>query len=88
MTQVSLSTSTNFDGDTNAVSKDQITELTINLNLEELHPIVGLHILIGTDIKPITNHLDVFVIPSTDLDVAILQGVGVDRLVEDNLVAP
>ncbi|MGD1919668.1 MAG: calcium-binding protein, partial [Pleurocapsa sp.] len=58
MTQVSLSTSTNFDGDSNALIEDQGTELTISLNLDEPAPAGGLRVFIDSDVEQIINRLD------------------------------
>ncbi|MEO1799100.1 MAG: pre-peptidase C-terminal domain-containing protein [Cyanobacteria bacterium J06629_2] len=58
MTQVSLSTSTSFDGDSNALIEDQGTELTINLDLDEPAPAGGLRVFIDSDVEQIINRLD------------------------------
>jgi hypothetical protein len=58
MTQVSLSTSTNFDGDSNALIEDQGSELTISLNLDEAAPAGGLRVFIDSDVEQIINRLD------------------------------
>lgn len=57
MVQVSLSTSTNFDGD-NALIEDQGTELTVSLNLDEPAPAGGLRVFLDSDVEQIINRLD------------------------------
>ena len=57
MVQVSLSTSTNFDGD-NALIEDQGTELTVSLNLDEPAPAGGLRVFVDSDVEQIINRLD------------------------------
>ena len=58
MTQVSLSTSTNFDGDANALIEDQGTELTFRIDLDEAAPSEGLRVFIDGDVEQILNRLD------------------------------
>ena len=58
MTQVSLSTSTNFDGDSNALIEDQGTELTFRIDLDEPAPAEGLRIFLDSDTEQILNRLD------------------------------
>ena len=58
MVQVSLSTSTNFDGDLNALVEDQGTALTFQFDLDEPAPAGGLKVYIDSDIEQILNRLD------------------------------
>ncbi|NEP16792.1 MAG: hypothetical protein F6J97_07785, partial [Leptolyngbya sp. SIO4C1] len=58
MVQVSLSASTNFDGDLNALVEDQGTSLTLRLDLDGPAPSGGLKVYIDSDIEQILNRLD------------------------------
>ncbi|MDB9527174.1 pre-peptidase C-terminal domain-containing protein [Oscillatoria sp. CS-180] len=58
MVQVSLTTSTNFDGDFNALVEDQGTALTVRFDLDEPAPPGGLKVYIDSDIVQIINRLD------------------------------
>ncbi|MEM8830551.1 MAG: pre-peptidase C-terminal domain-containing protein [Cyanobacteria bacterium P01_G01_bin.19] len=58
MTQVSLSTSTNYSGDLNALIEDQGTALTVRFDLDEPAPEGGLKVYIDSDIEQILNRLD------------------------------
>ncbi|MEM9218707.1 MAG: PPC domain-containing protein [Cyanobacteria bacterium P01_F01_bin.150] len=58
MVQVSLSTSTTFDGDLNALVEDQGTSLTIRFDLDAPAPAGGLKVYIDSDIVQIVNRLD------------------------------
>ena len=58
MVQVSLSTSTNFDGDLNALVEDQGTALTVRFDLDEPAPAGGLKVYIDSEIEQILNRLD------------------------------
>jgi len=58
MVQVSLSTSTNFDGDLNALVEDQGNALTVRFDLDEPAPAGGLKVYIDSDIEQILNRLD------------------------------
>ncbi|MEM9219980.1 MAG: hypothetical protein AAGD25_37340, partial [Cyanobacteria bacterium P01_F01_bin.150] len=58
MAQVSLSTSTNFNGDLNALVEDQGTSLTVRFDLDEPTPAGGLNVYIDSDIEQILNRLD------------------------------
>ncbi|MEO1396049.1 MAG: pre-peptidase C-terminal domain-containing protein [Cyanobacteria bacterium J06634_5] len=58
MPQVSLSTSTNFDGDLNALVEDQGTALTIRFDLDEPAPEGGLRVYVDSDMEQIINRLD------------------------------
>ena len=58
MVQVSLSTSTNFSGDLNAVIEDQGTELTFRFDLDEAAPSGGLKVYVDSDVEQIINRLD------------------------------
>lgn len=58
MTQVSLSTSTTFDGDLNALVEDQGTSLTVRFDLDEAAPTGGLKVYIDSEIEQILNRLD------------------------------
>ena len=58
MVQVSLSTSTTFDGDLNALVEDQGTALTVRFDLDEPAPSSGLRVYVDGDIEQILNRLD------------------------------
>ena len=58
MTQVSLSTSTNFDGELNALIEDQGTELTFRFDLDEPAPKNGLRVFVDSNIEQMVNRLD------------------------------
>ena len=58
MVQVSLSTSTNFDGSLNALVEDQGTALTVRFDLDEPAPAGGLKVYIDSDTNQILNRLD------------------------------
>ncbi|MEL7314500.1 MAG: Ig-like domain-containing protein, partial [Cyanobacteria bacterium J06559_3] len=58
MVQVSLSTSTTFEGDLNALVEDQGTALTVRFDLDEPAPAGGLKVYIDSDIEQILNRLD------------------------------
>ncbi|MEL6556198.1 MAG: hypothetical protein AAFQ63_22485, partial [Cyanobacteria bacterium J06621_11] len=58
MVQVSLSTTTSFDGDLNALVEDQGNALTFRLDLDEPAPAGGLKVYIDSDIEQIINRLD------------------------------
>ncbi|MEM8827923.1 MAG: spondin domain-containing protein [Cyanobacteria bacterium P01_G01_bin.19] len=58
MTQVSLSTSTTFDGDLNALVEDQGTEITFRIDLDEAAPAEGTRVYIDSEIEQIFNRLD------------------------------
>ncbi|MEM9002231.1 MAG: pre-peptidase C-terminal domain-containing protein [Cyanobacteria bacterium P01_F01_bin.86] len=58
MVQVSLSTSTNFAGDLNALVEDQGTALTVRLDLDEPAPAGGLKVYFDSDVEQILNRLD------------------------------
>ena len=58
MVQVSLSTSTNFDGDQNALVEDQGTALTIRFDLDEAAPEGGLKVYVDSEVEQIINRLD------------------------------
>ncbi|MBE9064024.1 calcium-binding protein [cf. Phormidesmis sp. LEGE 11477] len=58
MPQVSLSTSTNFDGDRNALVEDQGTALTVRFDLDEPAPEGGLKVYVDSEIEQIVNRLD------------------------------
>ncbi|MEL6763335.1 MAG: peptidase, partial [Cyanobacteria bacterium J06607_6] len=58
MVQVSLSTSTDFDGDLNALVEDQGTALTVRFDLDEPAPASGLKVYIDSDVEQIINRLD------------------------------
>ncbi|MEL6325306.1 MAG: pre-peptidase C-terminal domain-containing protein [Cyanobacteria bacterium J06626_23] len=58
MVQVSLSTSTTFDGDLNALVEDQGTSLTVRFELDEPAPVGGLKVYIDSDVEQILNRLD------------------------------
>ena len=56
--QVSLSTSTSFDGDLNALIEDQGTALTVRFDLDEPAPEGGLKVYVDSEIEQIFNRLD------------------------------
>ncbi|MEM8505054.1 MAG: hypothetical protein AAF716_18105 [Cyanobacteria bacterium P01_D01_bin.1] len=58
MPQVSLSTSTNFDGDLNALVEDQATALTVRFDLDEPAPEGGLRVYVDSEVEQIINRLD------------------------------
>lgn len=58
MVQASLSTSTNFDGDLNALVEDQNNALTVRFDLDEPAPTGGLKVYIDSDTEQIVNRLD------------------------------
>ena len=58
MTQVSLSTSTTFDGDLNALVEDQGTDVTFRIELDQPAPAGGTRVYIDSDTVQIFNRLD------------------------------
>ncbi|MEO1387489.1 MAG: pre-peptidase C-terminal domain-containing protein [Cyanobacteria bacterium J06634_6] len=58
MVQVSLSTTTTFEGDLNALVEDQGSSLTLRFDLDEPAPASGLKVYIDSDIEQIINRLD------------------------------
>ena len=70
MVQVSLSTSTNYDGELNALLEDQGTALTVNFSLDEPAPDGGLKVYVDSDVEQIVNRLN-------------LPGFGVNPIVEN-----
>ncbi|MEO0373144.1 MAG: hypothetical protein AAF329_00680 [Cyanobacteria bacterium P01_A01_bin.17] len=58
MPQVSLSTTTSFDGDLNALVEDQGTSLTVRFDLDEPAPTGGLKVYIDSEVEQILNRLD------------------------------
>ncbi|NEP18910.1 MAG: D-alanyl-D-alanine carboxypeptidase [Leptolyngbya sp. SIO4C1] len=58
MPQVSLSISTTFDGDLNALIEDQGTALTVRFDLDEPAPEGGLKVYVDSEIEQIINRLD------------------------------
>jgi len=58
MVQVSLSTTTTFEGDLNALVEDQNTSLTLRFDLDEPAPASGLKVYIDSDTEQIINRLD------------------------------
>ncbi|MBE9216534.1 pre-peptidase C-terminal domain-containing protein [Plectonema cf. radiosum LEGE 06105] len=58
MVQVSLSTSTNYDGELNALLEDQGTALTVSFSLDEPAPEGGLKVYVDSDVEQIVNRLD------------------------------
>ncbi|MEM6451333.1 MAG: hypothetical protein AAF703_13570, partial [Cyanobacteria bacterium P01_D01_bin.105] len=58
MVQVSLSTSTTFEGDINALVEDQGNALTFRFDLDEPAPAGGLKVYIDSDTIQILNRLD------------------------------
>ena len=58
MVQVSLSTTTTFDGDLNALVEELGTALTLRLDLDEPAPAGGLKVYIDSEIEQILNRLD------------------------------
>ncbi|MEL7039549.1 MAG: pre-peptidase C-terminal domain-containing protein, partial [Cyanobacteria bacterium J06592_8] len=69
MVQVSLSTSTTYEGEENALIENQGTSLTVNFDLDEPAPADGLQIFVDGDVEQILNRLDLpefFFNPITD----------------------
>ncbi|MEL6397638.1 MAG: DVUA0089 family protein [Cyanobacteria bacterium J06626_4] len=58
MVQVSLSTSTTFDGELNALVEDQGTALTVRFDLNEPAPEGGLRVYVDSEVEQIINRLD------------------------------
>ncbi|MEM9276332.1 MAG: hypothetical protein AAGA80_25780 [Cyanobacteria bacterium P01_F01_bin.143] len=58
MVQASLSTSTNFDGDLNALVEDQGTEVIFRVDLDEAAPAGGTRVYIDSETVQIFNRLD------------------------------
>ncbi|ACB54023.1 hypothetical protein cce_4675 [Crocosphaera subtropica ATCC 51142] len=58
MTQVSLSTSTNFVGDLNALVEDLGNALTVRFDLDEPAPEGGLKVFVDSNVAQIVNRLD------------------------------
>ena len=55
---VSLTTSTTFEGDLNALVEDQGTDLTVRFDLDVPAPTGGLRIFVDSDVEQIINRLD------------------------------
>ncbi len=55
MTQVSLSTSTNYSGSQNALIEELGTSLTVNFELDEAVPSGGLKEFVDSDVAQIIN---------------------------------
>ena len=58
MVQVSLSTTTTFNGDLNALVEDQGTSLTVRFDLDGPAPAGGLKVYIDSETEQILNRLD------------------------------
>lgn len=58
MVQVSLSTSTDYSGEQNALIEEQGTSLTVNFELDEAAPEGGLKVFVDSDVEQIVNRLD------------------------------
>ena len=58
MVQVSLSTTTTFDGDLNALVEDLGTALTVRFDLDEPAPAGGLKVYVDSEVEQIINRLD------------------------------
>ncbi|ACB52378.1 hypothetical protein cce_3030 [Crocosphaera subtropica ATCC 51142] len=58
ITQVSLSTSTNFDGDLNALVEDLGNALTVRFDLDGPAPEGGLKVFVDSNVEQIVNRLD------------------------------
>ena len=58
MVQVSLSTTTTFDGDLKALVEDQGTALTVRFDLDEPAPEGGLRVYVDSEVEQIINRLD------------------------------
>ncbi|MEM6716577.1 MAG: cadherin-like domain-containing protein, partial [Cyanobacteria bacterium P01_C01_bin.147] len=58
MVQVSLTTSTDFDGDLNALVEDQGDALTVRFDLDEAAPAGGLRVYVDSTVTEILNRLD------------------------------
>ena len=58
MVQVSLSTTTSFDGELNALVEDQGTALTVRFDLDEPVPAGGLKVYVDSNVEQIVNRLN------------------------------
>ena len=58
MVQLSLSTSTNYEGEQNALIEELGTSLTVNFELDEPAPEGGLKVFVDSDIEQIVSRLD------------------------------
>lgn len=58
MTQISLTTTTNYDGEQNALIEELGTALTVNFELDEPAPNGGLKVFVDSDIEQVVNRLD------------------------------
>ncbi|MEB3356616.1 MAG: serine hydrolase [Synechococcales bacterium] len=58
MVQVSLSTTTSFDGDLNALVEDLGTALTVRFDLDEPAPEGGLRVYVDSEVEQIINRLN------------------------------
>ncbi|MEL6777422.1 MAG: serine hydrolase [Cyanobacteria bacterium J06597_16] len=58
MVQISLSTSTTFEGNQNALVEDQGTTLTVRFDLDEPAPSSGLRVFLDSELPQILNRLD------------------------------
>ena len=58
MVQVSLSTTTTFDGDLNALVEELGTSLTVRFDLDEPAPEGGLRVYVDSEVEQIINRLD------------------------------
>ncbi|MEM6436883.1 MAG: D-alanyl-D-alanine carboxypeptidase, partial [Cyanobacteria bacterium P01_D01_bin.115] len=58
MVQVSLSTTTTFDGDLNALVEELGTALTVRFDLDEPAPEGGLRVYVDSEVEQIINRLD------------------------------
>ncbi|MEO0842274.1 MAG: hypothetical protein AAF063_25670, partial [Cyanobacteria bacterium J06643_5] len=57
MTQVSLTTSTNYNGPLNALVEDQGTELTVRFDLDQPAPAGGLKVFLDSNVVQSFNRL-------------------------------
>ncbi len=70
MVQVSLSTTTNYSGEQNALVEEKGNALTVNFSLDEPAPEGGLKVYVDSDVEQIVNRLN-------------LPGFGVNPIVEN-----
>ncbi|MGD1919485.1 MAG: D-alanyl-D-alanine carboxypeptidase, partial [Pleurocapsa sp.] len=56
--QISLSTSTSYEGEQNALVEELGTSLTVNFELDEPSPEGGLKVFVDSDVEQIVNRLD------------------------------
>jgi hypothetical protein len=72
MTQVSLTTSTNYNGPLNAVVEDEGTTLVIRFDLDEPAPAGGLKVYIDSELNQSLNRLNLFGISAENINLGTL----------------